>query len=83
MATGPEHYAEAERLLAEISLPDGTVSLDDGALAMLRAAQVHALLAMGADFEDWEPPTSPRQPRPTVTLPLPPLDAPGEGGEPS
>jgi len=56
--TGPEHYAEAERLLAP-----GEHDEDSDAYLVLRdiaAAQVHAILAHtaavalpGGDYEEW------------------------------
>lgn len=42
--TGPEHYAEAERLLDQV-LPDGDT---DGQVVMHLRAQVHATLALAA-----------------------------------
>lgn len=67
MATGPEHYAEAEKLVAFVTGPSGlSVSDDPPALAMISAAQVHAALALaaakalsengtmpGEDFDAW------------------------------
>ena len=43
---GPQHYAEAERLLAGAMLDDLTV--EDGYLGEIAAAQVHATLALTA-----------------------------------
>lgn len=47
--TGPEHYREAERLLAAATDDDGDIQTDDGMTAnILAAAQVHATLAHAA-----------------------------------
>ena len=51
--TGPEHYAEAERLIADVVEGDGTPSLSanetPGWIACTIAiAQVHATLALAA-----------------------------------
>lgn len=42
--TGPEHYAEAERLLEQVA----STPADDGTRDVLAAAQVHATLALTA-----------------------------------
>ena len=47
MATGPEHYREAERLLMDISYDRKTYD-DDIRAAALTRAQVHATLALAA-----------------------------------
>jgi hypothetical protein len=44
--TGPEHYAEAERLLDESREPTGR--LESYAVDLTLAAQVHATLALAA-----------------------------------
>ena len=46
--TGPEHYREAEQLLAEVTNDDGTVSLGEGGEGIIGAAICHALLAGAA-----------------------------------
>jgi hypothetical protein len=47
--TGPEHYVEAERLIADACDPSGNPSIDAGTIGMsLAAAQVHATLALAA-----------------------------------
>ena len=43
--TGPEHYREAEQLLAEANAQEGGTNLERFCLA---AAQVHATLALAA-----------------------------------
>ena len=51
MATGPEHYAMAERLLAHVEGDDTGVVYDEassGTVATIAAAQVHATLALAA-----------------------------------
>lgn len=45
MATGPEHYREAERLLADADPPHEESKWD---MALIAAAQVHATLALAA-----------------------------------
>lgn len=46
--TGPEHYAEAERLLALADRHTKGVTYDQEWTLTLTAAQVHATLALGA-----------------------------------
>jgi hypothetical protein len=66
MATGPEHYRKAERLLAEITMGDDIVQASDTA-HYIAAAQAHATLALAAatamsgrhimhdfDYEAWD-----------------------------
>ncbi|WAL93931.1 hypothetical protein [Streptomyces sp. Je 1-369] len=48
MATGPEHYLEAERILATCTTDSGALVLDDGTAEVLAAAQVRATLALAA-----------------------------------
>lgn len=52
MATGPQHYAEAERLLADVLNPSTGNPFDDDEVGIVRnslkAAQVHATLALAA-----------------------------------
>jgi hypothetical protein len=47
MASGPEHYAEAERLLLRLNLL-GLKARAEEAPAVLAEAQVHATLALAA-----------------------------------
>lgn len=44
--TGPEHYRQAERLIAAVTLDDGHLIEDDPNVIAL--AQVHATLALAA-----------------------------------
>lgn len=46
--TGPEHYREAERLLAEVATDDGGIDFGDVGDEYVAAAQVHATLALAA-----------------------------------
>jgi len=47
--TGPEHYREAERLVAGLMTRDGTaVCIDEGNEQVIGIAQVHATLALAA-----------------------------------
>jgi hypothetical protein len=48
MATGPEHYTEAERLLKGCKNSHGALVIEDGTAEVLAAATVHALLANAA-----------------------------------
>jgi len=53
MATGPEHYREAEKLLASADANTAekayvSIPLDEPPSALLVAAQVHATLALAA-----------------------------------
>ena len=50
--TGPEHYKEAERLLAVCAGPQRGSALDAACTA---AAQVHAALAVAAAFAEVSP----------------------------
>lgn len=52
MATGPEHYQEAERLLAVCAGPQRGTPLDAACAA---AAQVHATLALAAAYAEVNP----------------------------
>ncbi|GAA4702356.1 hypothetical protein [Streptomyces youssoufiensis] len=45
--TGPDHFREAERLLAGC-MSDGAVLVEDGTTEVLAMAQVHATLALAA-----------------------------------
>lgn len=46
--SGPQHYAEAERLLSFAMLDDTYVDTGNAGEATLAAAQVHATLALAA-----------------------------------
>lgn len=46
--TGPEHYAEAERLVAGATVGDGSPFVELVEAATVAAAQVHATLALAA-----------------------------------
>lgn len=46
--TGPEHYREAERLLEGCKNSHGALVIEDGTAEVLKAAQVHATLALAA-----------------------------------
>jgi len=48
--TGPQHYAEAERLLAEVAESDAETAAPAHA-----AAQIHATLALAASFAEVNP----------------------------
>jgi len=48
MATGAEHYRQAERLLARAAMDDDGTIYEADAAYMLAAAQVHATLALAA-----------------------------------
>ena len=48
MATGPEHYQEAERLIKWVTNHDGDIHNGKDTAACLAAAQVHATLAQAA-----------------------------------
>lgn len=48
MATGPEHYREAERLLTDCTNSLGRLVIEDGTAEVLAAATAHALLAQAA-----------------------------------
>ena len=52
--TGPEHYSEAERLLAGVTMgtthPDGSPVIRSDEPETIAAAQVHATLALAAAF---------------------------------
>jgi hypothetical protein len=50
---GPEHYREAEDLLAEITNDDGSVCFGEDGEAYVAAAQVHATLALAASLLAW------------------------------
>lgn len=68
MATGPEHYREAERLIKGLTTATGAVYVEDGNEQVIALAQVHATLAAAAatamsgtkngmapvDFEAWD-----------------------------
>lgn len=69
--TGPEHYAEAERLLRMVDIPVTKIR-SEAAAGALSAAQVHATLALAAatvaidgnemphaDWNDWRVATHP------------------------
>lgn len=45
---GPQHYAEAERLLSEAAVYDATTDQTTTDLVKLTASQVHATLALAA-----------------------------------
>ena len=45
---GPEHYKEAERLIANCQDNNGAVYVGDGQDQVIAAAQVHATLALAA-----------------------------------
>lgn len=73
---GPEHYREAERLLAGAmkhrvdsagDWKDGDVESHKVADALVAEAQVHATLALAAAHGIEEPPVSERRPRTRIT----------------
>lgn len=52
MATGPEHFREAERLVQSLKTNTGAVYVEDGNDQVSAIAQVHATLALAAATRD-------------------------------
>ena len=52
---GPQHYREAEELLAAVTNSDGSISFGDGGEEYVAAAQVHATLALAAATAEANP----------------------------
>ncbi|WP_055589334.1 hypothetical protein [Peterkaempfera griseoplana] len=48
MATGPQHYTEAESFLRACTTSDGALIVGEDTHVLLAAAQVHATLALAA-----------------------------------
>jgi hypothetical protein len=52
MATGPEHFREAERLIRSLKTDSGAVYIESGNDQVSAIAQVHATLALAAATRD-------------------------------